>query len=510
MDESRKTLSLPATGKQKLGLKKGAQKWPPNRVPKKGGRPDSRRPDSRRPRPEPKAAMPAGLEARLVAAQLLKAVFLDGETLDQALDKMGRLASLPVVDRGFVRQLVRVVLLHSADCRHMLRPHLQRTPKPYAEIILMSGVAQLHYMRVADHAVVNSTVEVMKRAGFESLAGLTNAVMRRVMETPPETRLAANGPVRAADPLNNVSDFLKVSWTALYGEERVRHWLKMAETSPFLDISFKSDKAESQAEIAEAPFEGRVILGQSWRCQFSGDIRQMPGFKSGDWWVQDAGAALPAQLLEQITAGLKDKKILDLCAAPGGKTAQLASLGAAVTALEKDKKRFERLTDNMKRLDLSADLVCADALDYQPEGLFDAILLDAPCSATGTFRHRPDVLVRKNDSYLAHLPELQKKLIEKALSWLKPDGHLIYVTCSLQPEEGEAHIEPLISGPHPKAKLQPITAEMLGPFSGAASDKGWVRLLPDSLVLETSTEDRAGGQRGNDGFFIAWLQPKTA
>ena len=526
MDENRKTLSLSGSGsgtgsgsgsgKAKLGLAKGPKRLPPNRVPSKRV-PSKRvgatsgRPDKRRPKREVKQKLPAGLEARMVAGQLLKAVFLEGETLDQALDKMGRLAGLPVVDRGFVRQLVRVVLLHAADCRHMLRPHLQRTPKPFAEIILMMGAAQLHYMRVADHAVVNSTVEMMKRAGFESLAGLTNAVMRRVMEMPPEKRLAANGPIRAADPLNNLSEFLKASWTQEYGEERVRHWLNLAESSPFLDITFKSDAVESRSEISQPPFNAVAISGNSMRCHFSGDIREMPGFKAGDWWVQDAGAALPAHVLDQIMGGLSGKKLLDLCAAPGGKTAQLASLGADVTALEKDKKRFTRLEENMARLKLSAKLVCADALDYQPEELFDAILLDAPCSATGTFRHRPDVLVRKNDSYLEHLPELQTQLIEKALSWLKPDGHLIYVTCSLQPEEGEAQIEQLISGPKQKAVLRPITAEMLGPFKKAASDKGWVRLMPDSLILpQAEAADRGASQQGNDGFFIAWLQPKTS
>ena len=225
----------------------------------------------------------------------------------------------------------------------------------------------------------------------------------------------------------------------------------------------------------------------------------MPGFEAGDWWVQDIAAALPAQLMGNVAG----KNIFDICAAPGGKTAQLVAAGAQVTAIDNDQDRLDRLSENLTRLNMTARIICSDVLsdtfaDALSGNMADGILLDAPCSATGTIRRRPDLLIRKADLDITELAKIQAQMVEACLAHLKPQGVMVYATCSLQPEEGEHIAAEMLSRHKDRLAAYPFEQDELGVFASALTDEGWARILP-SCLCDASTPHKDG----NDGFFIA-------
>jgi 16S rRNA (cytosine967-C5)-methyltransferase len=268
---------------------------------------------------------------------------------------------------------------------------------------------------------------------------------------------------------------------------------------PPLDIAVKNDAAFWAETLG-----GQVLTSHIVRCPPLGDIRAISGYDEGAWWIQDAAAALPSEMLIASQGGsLSNKTVLDLCAAPGGKTAQLAAAGARVCAVEKDPDRLALLHDNLARLSLSAEVVEADILDYTPPYQSDFIILDAPCSATGTFRRHPDIFLHKKAPDLMRLQQTQIALLKRSLNWVVNDGALFYVTCSLQPEEGEEVIETILATG--QARLLPFTETELGIFSAASHPKGWARILPS--CLDHISSDSANASTGCDGFFVARLQP---
>jgi len=429
---------------------------------------------------------PAGLPARLLAADALDRVLRAGTPLEDALNNAG---AMEPRDRALAFRIVATTLRRLGTLRAVLAGLLERgIPKsaPKVEAVLLVGATQILFMDVPDHAAVGLSVEIARgdrtTAGF---AGLINAVLRRMTREGAE-RLAAVDPFVTDTP-----DWLRARWVKTYGAEKARAICAAHAHEPALDITVKSDPEGWAAQL-----NGEVLPTGTVRVLQAGAIRALPGYDDGDWWVQDAAAALPARLLGDVT-GLK---VADLCAAPGGKTAQLAAAGAHVTAIDRSGERLERLEENLTRLKLQAKIVEADATSVGG-GPFDAILLDAPCSATGTLRRHPDIAWNKKPADITGLALLQGRLLNHALDLLKPGGLLVYSTCSLEPEEGEGQVSALLKA-RADVERVPLTAEDVPGADLFITPQGDLRTLPCDWV-------RGEPERsGLDGFFATRLRKR--
>jgi 16S rRNA (cytosine967-C5)-methyltransferase len=428
-----------------------------------------------------------GLAARRIAVDIIDGVLRRRIALDEQLAGKGAHPGLPALaerDRALMRRLAATVLRRLGSLRHLLGGFLERGFPPEAprvEAILLVGAAQILWLDVPDHAAVDLSVRLAqadRRAA--RYAGLVNAVLRRVAQN--------RATLAAGDALRDTPDWLLRRWTAHYGADAARAIAAANGQEPALDLTVKAD-AEAWAEH----LRGRVLPTGTVRTLAHGAITLLPGFAEGAWWVQDAAAALPARLFGE----LRGASVADLCAAPGGKTAQLAYAGARVTAVDRSPARLARVAENLARLSLEAQCVAADALEWEA-GPFDAVLLDAPCSSTGTIRRHPDVPWLKNEADLAMLRSLQRRLLDRAVALTKPGGRLVYCVCSLEPEEGEQQIAELLARDPHLARLPLTAAEACGraEFVTAAGD---LRTLPLHLP------DPDPRWAGLDGFYAARL-----
>ncbi|MDQ0314645.1 RsmB/NOP family class I SAM-dependent RNA methyltransferase [Amorphus orientalis] len=432
-----------------------------------------------------------GLQSRTVALDVLDRMRRDGVGLDAALDEPAlqqRFQRLELRDRAFVRNLLATTLRHRGEIEAVIGALVHRPlPKSSGRTvpILHLGLAQLLFLGVADHAAVDSSVALTKAhpasAGFR---GLVNGVLRRAAREREELLAAIDAPVA------NTPAWLMARWTRTYGAETARAIAAAHGIEPALDVTVRSDPDGWAERLG-----GRVLPTGTVRTLEGGPIPERPGYAEGAWWVQDAAAAIPARLLGDV-AGLR---VADLCAAPGGKTAQLAAAGADVTAVDVSAARLARLSENLDRLGLAAHVVAADLLTWEPAEPFDAILLDAPCTSTGTIRRQPDVAWLKQEDDIRALADLQARLLARAVAWLKPGGCLVYSTCSLEPEEGEDQVARLLAA-DPRVAVDPIPAEWLPGLESAITLDGWLRTLPCHLP---DPEPRLAGL---DGFFAARLR----
>ncbi len=438
-------------------------------------------------RADPKSV--PGLPARRIAADIVDGVLRKNRPLDEQFDANAHpeLSALPERDRALTRAIAAVVLRRLGTLRHLLALFLERgAPKeaPRVEAALLVGAAQILFLDVPDHAAVDLAVRLVQSDRHAAhYAGLVNAVLRRVVREGKE-KLAALDPIALDTP-----PWLLDRWVATYGEATARAIAAANGREPALDLSVKSDP-----QLWAERFGGRVLPTGSVRTLAHGPITALPGFAEGAGWVQDAAAALPARLLGEV----KGLRVADLCAAPGGKAAQLIAAGAQVTAVDRAPARLARLRDNLQRLDLTAELVCADVTEWKAEP-FDAVLLDAPCSSTGTIRRHPDVPWLKRPADIAALANLQRWLIERAVALTKPGGTLIYCTCSLEPEEGEEIVAGLLALDANMRRVPITAAEIFGHAEFIAKD-GDLRTLPCHLP---DTDSRFAGL---DGFFAARLR----
>lgn len=423
--------------------------------------------------------------ARLCALGALVHALDKGKPMDAAWAADRHFHSLSPSDRAFTQLLAKITLRRLGQIDALLAQFLERPLGAKTSRIMHTlrlGVAQLIWLETPPHAAVHSAVEMTKQIRMEKFGGLVNAVLKRVSR---EGKAITD----AQDAAKlNTPDWLWESWIKAYGADTARRIARAHLKEPPLDITVKSNPAQWAETLA-----GTLLDAGSVRLREARNLTQLAGFAEGQWWVQDVAASLPAKLLGSV----RGKRVTDLCAAPGGKTAQLAAAGAQVTAVELSKERTALLKTNIHRLKLDAEYVTADALKWSPSTPPDAILLDAPCSATGTLRRHPDVAWHRSPEEITRLIDTQAKLLRHALNMLTGGGIMVYSTCSLQPEEGEHQIDALLKERN-DVTLIPVEPAVLGGLSECITPRGEVRTLPCHLE----------SQGGMDGFYAVILKKK--
>jgi len=429
-----------------------------------------------------------GLAARRIAAEILEGVLRRHRPLEHELEEgaaQADFAALPVRDRALVRALVAMVLRRLGTLRHFLSQWVKLPARaPRLETALLVGAAQILWLDVPDHAAVDLAVRLVQADRRSArYAGMANAVLRRF--TREGAQLLANIDSAALD----TPHWLMARWEKNYGAKTARAIAIANAREPALDLTVRNDPAHWASVLG-----GRVLPTGSVRAIAHGPISQLPGYAEGAWWVQDAAAALPAKLLGDV----RGLAVADLCAAPGGKTAQIAAAGARVIAVDHAPERLERLRRNLARLHLTAETIAADATQWQA-GPFDGVLLDVPCSSTGTIRRHPDIPWLKRPADIAALAALQRRLALRAAELTKPGGILVYCSCSLEPEEGIEIVRDLLDQ-GPRLARRPISAGEVFGHSEWLTGDGDLRTLPCHLP------DPDSRMAGLDGFYAARLQ----
>lgn len=414
-------------------------------------------------------AKPGGDMARQGALRLIQNV-REGRSL---ADQPGALRGLPAPEQARAARLAAETLRHQGRADAVIASLVSRKPVPQVLDVLRLAVVEMLELGAPAHGVVGAAVDLTKTLGKrgQAAAGMVNAVLRK----------AGGFQGWAALPPQQLPDWLRGPLVEAYGADVMRAIEAAHQRGAPLDLTPRP---------GAAPVPGAEALPTgSWRVTGPVQVSALPGFDAGDWWVQDAAAALPARLLDPQPG----ERIADLCAAPGGKTLQLAAAGAEVTAIDISEPRLGRLRENLQRCKLTARVVAADVLDWRPEAPLDAVLLDAPCSATGTIRRHPDLPFIRDGHGIAELIELQAAMIDHALSILRPGGRLVFATCSLIPDEGEVQVEEALAR-HPGLTVERPGLPNIEP--GWITEEGGLRLRPDFWA----------GRGGMDGFYMARLR----
>ena len=424
----------------------------------------------------------APASARSVAIDLIGTVLRRRRPLDDAIEDNPDMSGLPGRDRAFARLLVATVLRRLGQIDALIA-HCLNTPLPpraaMVHDMLRLGIAQLLFLRTPPHAAVATTVDLADLRGFISHKGLVNAVLRRLSQE-------GAGLVAQQDAARlDTPEWLWRSWSQAYGEERARAIALAHLKEAPLDLTVRGDPERWRAAL-----DAILLPTGTLRRTGGGAIMSLPGYSEGAWWVQDAAAAIPVRLFGDVA----DEHVIDLCAAPGGKTAQLAAGGAQVTAIDRSPRRVDRLNSNLARLALAVDSLTADAVTWRPPRPVRYVLLDAPCTATGAIRRHPDVPHLKTPDDVSRLAAVQERLLAAAVEMLAPGGTLIYCTCSLEPQEGQQQVTRLLATGAPVAR-RPIDAQEIGGLADLVTSEGDLRTLPCYL----SEVD------GLDGFFAARL-----
>jgi 16S rRNA (cytosine967-C5)-methyltransferase len=416
-----------------------------------------------------------GVQARRSAVYILDQVLGEGRLMAEVLGE-GALDRLDYADRARAQRLATETLRSLERADRVLKSHLQKTPPLTVHNVLRIGAYELCNGAPA-HGVVNAMVQlVSSHKRYAKLKGLTNAVLRKVADKGPDAWAALRPP--------RLPKWLRRPLTDAWGNEAVGAMEIAQFATPPLDLTPRDGDADALAAMVG----GSVLPTGSVRVTDAGQVSTMAGFTDGAWWVQDAAAAIPVRVL----APAKDAKVLDLCAAPGGKTLQLAAIGAQVTAVDISKTRMARVRENLDRTKLNAEIVVADALSL--DGQYDAILLDAPCTATGTMRRHPDLPHAKDGSEFGALIDLQAQILDHAWTLLKPGGRLVFCTCSLLPDEGEVQIEEALTR-HADMTVSKDALTIAGIDPAWVTSEGGLRLRPDYWP----------DLGGMDGFYIAAL-----
>lgn len=421
--------------------------------------------------------MKPALQTRWAAYCILQQIVVQQKTLDVAFESHLALKKMSACDYHFTHLLVLTTLRRFGQVKELLKPFLSKplpTKRQDMELILILGIVQLYFLKTPAHAAVDTSVELVRLLKQSSFTRLINGVLRAFVRT----GLTADEPPLTA----NLPIWLYQSWLQTYGIEKINAFCAAFVEEPALDISVKQDSEGWAQKLG-----GIVLPSETVRCSFEGAVTQLPGFKEGAWWVQEASASIPAQLFTQV----KGLLVADLCAAPGGKTAQLAVRGARVIAYDISDYRLKRLKENMNRLGLAEKVVicCQDALIMTEVEKYDLVLLDAPCSATGTVKRHPDLFFHRTEADSQRLAALQKKLLANALQLVKKGGEVVYATCSLQAIENEEVVQAVLSD-FPCVERVPLT------------DVRWQSFLNPQGAIQVTPD------KGQDGFYAVLLRKK--
>lgn len=434
-----------------------------------------------------------GIEMRRAALAIIEAVFDGGQMLDVAQQAEGK--ELDARDRAFLKQLTTLYFKKRGSLRWVIRQLMER-PLPVkmiaVERLIELGIVQILFMRTADHAAVDQSVRLIgsrRNTSERNMKGLANAVLRNAIRQRDELLIGVE-----AETLIDLPGWLRKRWVLKMGEETVKAIALSMRQDVSIDITVK-DPAERK-HFAEA-FGADILPTGSLRLKQATDITQLEGFTEGRWWVQDMAAAIPATLF----GSLKGKHVADLCAAPGGKTMQMAALGAKVTAIDRSSQRMPRLWQNLERTQLtdSVEPMVKDIMEWKADKAITHILLDAPCSATGTMRRNPDGPWLKSVKQIRELTLMQSNMLDHVFAQLPIGGRLIYCVCSLEDEEGPDQINAFLERTS-DAKLAPITSDEVGGVNELCSESGYLRCRPDFLAE----------QGGMDGFFAARIDKITS
>lgn len=448
---------------------------------RKGAQRDSGREKLGKPKPAD------GLVARDIAVSALFSVLSEKRAFDDAFAKAAETRNIAPRDRAFARLIATTVLRRHGELKAVLAKFLEKPlPERQGRLIeiLLSAAAQLLILKTPPHAAISLAVDqCYGDQPAQRFAKLVNAVLRKVSEHGHAVLASLDG------PRLNIPNWLFARWQTTYGEPLARQIAGASLREAPLDLTVKSD-----CEAWAAKIGGVVLSTGSLRIVAAGRVEDLPGYDEGAWWVQDAAAALPAKLLGAIAG----QRVADLCAAPGGKTAQLALSGAHVTAVDKSRGRLLRLSENLARLGLKAGTAVADAAEFAAENMFDAILIDAPCTATGTIRRHPDILHLKRPQDVAALAGLQGRILQHAAGLLAPGGTLVYCICSLEPEEGIEQVTRFLSR-YPEFSRRAVLPSEIG------CEASWITADGDLQTLPHFFDDRPEGQKGIDGFYAARL-----
>lgn len=430
--------------------------------------------------------MSEGLQSRHVAYQILCEVLLRKTPLDQILVRHGEFNALEGRDRAFVRMLVATCLRRKGQIEDLITRAMDKDKELHPQslgVLLSIGVCQVLFMNVPHHAAVDTTVELADKENMSRQKGFINAILRRMTSEGAEWR-------KKQDVVRmNMPPWLLNQWIKDYGLSGAAEIAQASLSEAQTDITIKD---MTEKELWAGSLDASVLPTGSLRRAAGGNITELFGFDEGAWWVQDASASLPAKLM----GDLKGKTVVDLCAAPGGKTAQLAAGGAHVIAVDRSAKRLEKLKENMARLKLeeTIEVMVGDGAVWQPPAPVDAVLLDAPCTATGTIRRHPDVMHLKGQKDSDQLCDVQARLFDNAAAMVKVGGTLIYCTCSLQKIEGEQQVNTFLIN-HPEYSRKAITVDEVGGVDALITQEGDLRILPYHLAP----------QGGMDGFYVARL-----
>lgn len=425
-----------------------------------------------------------GMMARRSALSILYKILQQKIALDEALERDDLFRTLPPRDRGFTRMLVTTCLRRKGQMDDLIRRAMDKGEEPnpvLLKLILYIGLCQLFFMEVPDHAAVDTSVALADENGLSRQKGFVNAILRR-MTGEGRAWAGKQDPVRM-----NFPGWILDAWIKDYGLQMAAQIAEASLAEAALDMTVKK---QDEVKIWQNTLEATYLPTGSLRRMGGGFVADFPGLSDGHWWVQDAAAALPVTLMGDV----RGRIIVDLCAAPGGKSMQLAARGAHVTAVDRSSARMKILHDNVVRTGL-ADFVrthITDGAEWKPSSHVDAVLLDAPCSATGTIRRHPDLLHLKSARDVTQLMNVQERLLENAARMVKPGGMLVYCTCSLQKDEGERQIDKFLHT-HTDFKRWPIAASEIGGLADAITPDGDVRIVPFHLAP----------YGGMDGFFIS-------
>ena len=423
---------------------------------------------------------PSKTKPRFVAIDILNEILGNKKSFHE-LRALGVLKNLKPNEKAFVQRLVMDTLRNLDRCDRLLEKYLKKDPKLRIKNILRLGLTELA-TGGASHAIVNEAVNyAASNKTSRPMKGLVNAVLRKLSSQGIEEW-------NKGESISRLPEWLRGPLINAYGKKTVIEIEKIQGFTPPIDITLKdSSKIHNWAN----ELDGRIVFQESIRLESGKQISALPGFKEGDWWVQDAAASIPIRLL----GNLSGKKVLDLCAAPGAKTLQLASLGADVTAVDISASRLELLRENLERCALRANIIESDAFNIVDK--FDIVLLDAPCSATGTIRRHPDLVYCKDGSDFFELIETQSKLLDHASSIVEDNGLIIYATCSLLPDEGECQIEEFLTRNDQFVIKKPNEIGKIIPDA-------WIMNLGDIRITPASSNEK----EGLDGFYICYLQKK--